>query len=477
MIDFKKVYFGCADANTEAERNPSTFRKVFFDPHNYLEELVTGNRFILYGRKGDGKTAFNAQIKLTSEQRGFYSHQCSLDDFNNITFEKIKTYSALGGNPYISFWKCILLIECVRMLYAFEPNIQTQDFVEIVDALNKAGFLASDNDLSVTVMKLVESDSTINVRSVFSHNRKYAQETELRGSEQIYSAIRNSIKNIYLNKKFLLIIDGLDDILNSSEFQPDIITGLIRASEDLNRNFKNTTLFIKTIVIIRDDILNLCRDTNLSKIIRDSGIHLSWCFSGNPYASDLIKLVEKRVDAVSGTGGSFSQMWNEVFPNSIGTKDTLEYILDNIIYRPRDILQFFIEAQKEYIAGLQLTEDNIQSALFSYSNEYFVDAMRDELTGFFPNEAVTVLPDILSRMGRRYFFLSDFEAECKKYTEFNNVSPLHILQRLFASGYIGQHRPRTDMDYTVFSYRNPKEKFDAEHECIVHRGLTRALTI
>ena len=40
MIDISKVYFGCADANTEAERRPQTFKKVFFDPHNYLEEII-----------------------------------------------------------------------------------------------------------------------------------------------------------------------------------------------------------------------------------------------------------------------------------------------------------------------------------------------------------------------------------------------------------------------------------------------------
>lgn len=55
MIDISKVYFGCADANTEAERRPQTFKKVFFDPHNYLEELTDGDRYILRGRKGDGK--------------------------------------------------------------------------------------------------------------------------------------------------------------------------------------------------------------------------------------------------------------------------------------------------------------------------------------------------------------------------------------------------------------------------------------
>lgn len=479
MFDFKRIYFGCADANTEAERNPKTFNRVFFDPHNHIEELIKGDRFILRGRKGDGKTAYGAQIKLIGEEYNTYVYQRSLDNFNNTVFAQIKTYDTLGGNPYISFWKCILLIECVGMIYKYDPNIQTTGFVNIVDALSRRGFLATDNDISVTVTKLVEANSVLNLKDIFQQSKKLSREIELRGAEQIYTAIRNSIQNIYLAKNFLLIVDGLDDILNSAEFKAEIITGLIRAVEDINRVFKKTTLSIKAIVLIRNDILNLCRDPNQSKIVRDSGIHLSWTVQDNPYESELLKLVEKRVDDASGEEGSFLRMWKDVFPATIGTKDTLEYILDNIIYRPRDILQFFLEVQKEFTPNRPLTADKIQAALARYSDEYFVDAMRDELTGFFPNEVVTLLPDVLSKMGMRYFYPSEFEKECRNYSEFEGVSPRTVLERLFAAGYIGQHRPREglDYDYTVFSYRNLREKFNPDHECIVHRGLTRALTI
>ena len=119
----------------------------------------------------------------------------------------------------------------------------------------------------------------------------------------------------------------------------------------------------------------------------------------------------------------------------------------------------------------------MKTALARYSDEYFVDAMRDELTGFFPDETVTILPNILSKMGTQYFYLSEFEEECNHYNEFKNVSARMILQKLFDAGYIGQHRPREKMDYTVFSYRNPREIFQEDHECILHRGLMRALTI
>lgn len=51
MIDFNSIYFGCSDADTEAERKPQIFTKVFFDPHNHLDQLINGNEFILLGRK------------------------------------------------------------------------------------------------------------------------------------------------------------------------------------------------------------------------------------------------------------------------------------------------------------------------------------------------------------------------------------------------------------------------------------------
>lgn len=302
MIDFNKIYFGCSDANTEAERNPSTFNKVFFDPHGHLKELISGDKFILRGRKGDGKTAYGAQLKLVGSEYDTYVYQRSLDNFNNTVFAEIKTYDNLGGNPYISFWRCILLIECVGMIYKYQPNIQTAGFVNIVDALSRYGFLATDNDISVTVTKLVEANSVLSLKDVFQHSRKYSREIELRGAEQIYTAIRNSIQNTYLTKHFLLVIDGLDDILNSTEFKAEIITGLIRAVEDINRAFKNTTLSIKTIVLIRDDILNLCRDPNQSKIVRDSGIRLSWTIQDIKELLEAAELIAKAHQAGDALG-------------------------------------------------------------------------------------------------------------------------------------------------------------------------------
>ena len=475
MIDFKSINFGESDADTEALRTPLVFNQVFFDPNNYLEELWHGYRYIVRGRKGDGKTAYGAKIKLLTEKTEDYAFQRSLLNFNNTTFSNIKTYDTVGGNPYISFWKCVLLIEFVNMINEFEPFVQDENYTNLVYNLERYGFISPDNDIVTTIDKLVETNTSIEINKFIGHSRKKAQIEQISGAEGIFNAIFNIIRTLYIPHDFYYILDGLDDILNNTEFKAEIITGLIRAVDIINQKMHKQTLHVKIILLIRDDIWNLCRDPNLTKIQRDSSIRLDWSINDDVLKSNLIRLVEKRVDYVTQKENSFQDMWSEVFADKISGKDSLAYVLDNIIYRPRDILQFFIEAKKQF-RNKKFSEGDIQDILRNYSTEYFIDALKDELTGFFPNSFVTKLPNILSKMGYREFYLKDFEEECNNYPEFESISKHDVLEKLFDAGYIGQHRPRENRDYTVFSYRNVRESFVAEHECIIHRGLLRALS-
>ena len=63
MIDFKSIYFGCTMQTQRLLGNPKVFKKVFYDPHNFVNELVMGIPFVLMGRKGDGKNCFFCQNK------------------------------------------------------------------------------------------------------------------------------------------------------------------------------------------------------------------------------------------------------------------------------------------------------------------------------------------------------------------------------------------------------------------------------
>jgi len=480
MKKFQDVFFGYADANKEAKHNPIDFEKAFFDPSNHLEELTYVYRYIIKGRKGDGKTAYSAKINLLSNSKdsNIKSIQRSLSNFDNGIFDKLKTYDNLGGNPYISFWKSILIIECIKMIDHYEPHNSNPEYVHLVADLQRHGLLEKDDDICITISKLVESNTTIDIKSFISHARKNEHNNTLRGAEQIYTTMYKILKNLYFrDSRFCLIVDGLDDILHHSKFEPKVITGLIRASDEINGLFSKTTLKLKILILIRNDILNVCRDPNFSKIIRDSAINLAWEINDDFDSSNLIQLVKKRFKVAWGTDESFIEIWNNLFIEKVNDKPSFDYVLENMMYRPRDILQFFIEAQKAYRTGQKITQDELFQILSKYSEEYFVDAMRDELTGFFPDGVVTILPDIFMKLGTRNFYAKDFESECKKYSEFKDVEIRLLLGKLFDVGYIGQFRPREPKAYVVFSYRNPRERFNEEHECIIHRGLLRAFTM
>lgn len=95
--------------------------------------------------------------------------------------------------------------------------------------------------------------------------------------------------------------------------------------------------------------------SNISKIIRDSGIKLSWKILPHDITieTDLLRLVSKRMDEVANKTDSFCQIWDEIFPAEIDGKPSF----------------------------------------------YFIGAMNDELTGFFPDEAVTQLTSVLANVG------------------------------------------------------------------------------
>lgn len=476
--NFKDVFLGWSDSYTEAERNPKMFLNSFFDPDNNIEELLNGYKYIMSGRKGDGKSAYSAKIRLLEDELNICAQKKSLNNFNNIVFEQLATYKNLGANPYISFWKCILMIEAVKLINEKQSFVSNQEFTALVDSLRIAGFLETE-DITRTVTKLVETDTCFNLKNIFTRNNRNETYKLLQGTEEIYLTIRKIIKNLYFgNTKNYLLIDDLDDILSVDNFEPKVITGLIKACDEINSFFRRETLFLKVIVFVRTDILSVCRDTNISKILRDSRIELSWKIEdiSDVSSSRLMQLVKKRFETVWGKDVEFMEIWDEIFQPIESTKSSIEYVLENVIYRPRDILQFLLEAQKAYYFGHQISETTLQSILYKYSNNYFVATMQDELTGFFPDDVVTNLPMVLSQMGMN-FSVEDFKIACGKHKEFSSINPTELLTRMFNDGYIGQHRPKETKDYTVFKYRNPRETFVETDECIVHRGLMRSLSI
>lgn len=475
------VQFGTSDAETELIRSPQIFDRAFFDPHNYIDELVNGYKFIVSGRKGDGKSAYLAKLKrLADEEEDLETIAVNLERLNSKFFEKFTDHDLIGGKRYVPMWKCILLLELVKHFEQRGFQIQRSNYISLVEALNKVGLLHGDS-VEETITKLDATDISISVREWLSYGRHIEKEVVIRGANQVYNVLSEELKSAYLGrKKFRMILDGLDDILRNKEFCIEIITGLLRASNEINNFFHKRSLDFKIIVLIRSDILDKCRDPDISKIRLASGISLSWKPGSSNYDSDLAKLILARFH-MQGDTRSFIDIWNYYFPCQIDDKDSLSYMLDNTLFKPRDMLMFFSFAQN--LIGQserKLSEYEFKLLLSKYSEEYFVYHMQDELTGFLPDDAINELQPVISKIGSRRFSYSAFASEIAQHKEFDGILPEDVLKLLFERGYVGQFRKRPDHPKEEFFFQahiNTNAKYEKEDDCCLHRGLIRAFGV
>ncbi len=479
---FYDVPFGTSDAETELNRNPEIFDLAFYDPKNYIDELIYGDKFVVSGRKGDGKSAYcSKMMRMSTKKDDLETIPINLEHLNSKFFDKFTDEDLAGGKRYVPMWKCITLIELIKYLESRGFPIQSDNYCSFVASLEKMGLLNGDS-IEMTIEKLNSSNLSINLNGWFEYGRKFEKEYTLQGANSIYSALVTELKSIYLgNVKFRMVFDGLDDILRNDEFRIEIVTGLLRAINEINNVFRNKTLNFKGIILIRSDILDKCRDPDISKIKNGSLINLRWKVGANPYSSNLVDLVLRRFQMIGFEFETFELLWKTFFTDKIDGRDSLDYMLENTLYKPRDILMFFSCAKDVMdMEDRKLNEYEFKEILRSYSDEYFLTHMQDELTGFMPDNAIDEIQTVISKMGIRRFNFKMFETEMKRHKEFSGISAEEVLRLLFERGYIGQYRKRPEHPKEEFFFQthiNPKEKYEKDDDCQIHRGLIRALGI
>ena len=290
MCKLKKVFFGYADAEEEFNQKPELFDSAFVDPHNYLDSILNGPKYLILGRKGAGKTAFSAKIRRVADLSDNISAKtCSLADMDYVSFNHFAESNVNGGKRFRSIWKYLLLIEILKMIFDRYPDQENFELTELYDGLKKYGFITNDSLVRVAT-KINLTEMTLNIAEIFQAKSSIEHGTKLNGPDEIADMILNTIKDSYFgDRKLFLIVDGLDDVLRLEDFSPDIVTGLLRAINYINKAFSVAYVRVKVVLLMRTDIYDLCRDPDLNKIKRDAAINLSWT------KDDLKNIVYKRI--------------------------------------------------------------------------------------------------------------------------------------------------------------------------------------
>ncbi len=482
-MKLKDYEFGFADAEKEFLRIPALFETAFYDPKEIVQNLVDGYAFLLIGRKGTGKSAYNARIKTISKKdSNLNAFSISLNDFDFSTFAKTSINDEISGtNKYKHSWDFLLLLTFCKVIYNKLKITEVESFNNVIKLLNKMGFVLDDEEYKKDVKKLAKIKMGVNVKII-----DVSIEAECGVKPDNYQdrltapneLILDSLKEIYFNeRKILILIDGLDDILRFKKDKLAVLASLVRSADYLNVKFEERKIPLKIVIFIREDIIFSINDPDFNKIRRDGGITLNW-YSG---LEDLKSIVNLRFKLSNIPEKEIETHWDTIFPRKIKNKSSWEYIIDHTLGKPRDILQFLQTCKELYPNKEFLSIGEVQDVLKVYSREYLLEEMKNELSGFVDEEIINSLQAVFQRLGNIPFKFQQFVTIVNEVvTKETNIEQIkELIYLLFNAGYVGQRINNSDIgkDSVVFKYRNPAATVNLGETFIIHKGLFRGIGI
>ena len=482
-MNFSEYTFGFADANTEFLRIENYFDNVFYDPQDNLKNIIDGWPFIVVGRKGVGKSAYCAKIRSLQNER-FFTSYLPLNEFEYSTFEKTSTdKNVTGTQKFIHSWNFLLLSLIFKSLKN-EMNItESESLDNVVSTLEKLGFSIDFNYKQfVTTLSKIKTGVNLKIFDVsYEHEFGNKPDNYLNRISTINDYMMNNLKDIYLgDSKLLLLIDGVDDVLRFKKNRTEILNSLIRSIDYLNNSFTKNKINIKIVIFIREEIFSLLNDTDMNKIKRDSSIKIDWYNN-----TDALKQIVKLRMIFSGI--SPDKVENEfanLFPKNIKNKPVWDYLLEFTLYKPRDIIQFFKCCQELYGIKNKLSYSEVKETIKYYSNQYFIEEMKNGLSGFVNDELISVIPSVLTKISTNSFTLEDFMLKINQQLPSKELDKSDIkllLFTLYETGFIGQliitGKGKYSKKSVQFKYRNPYSTLDYNNTFIVHRGITVGLGI
>ncbi|MBS6559253.1 MAG: hypothetical protein KH355_03145 [Clostridiales bacterium] len=475
--------FGFADATKEYSRVPEMFESAFCDPRRIVNKLLNSYEFLLIGRKGVGKSAFCSKIQsLAENSNSLYAFPMNLNDFEFSTFAKTGIDKDVSGTQkYKASWDFLLLVSIYKVLFNNLQMTEVQEVIDIIFLLDKLGFALEDG-IKSDVTKLSKVKVGANIFKFDLELEKEFNVTPATYLERLSLLVERMLSILLeceLNgREVVVVIDGFDDILRYKKDKMEIIASLIRSADFINDKLYSKRKKIKILLLIREDLISVVTDPDLNKIIHDSSITLSW----NKQLNDLKELVNLRFKFSGVDSTVLETWWYNIFPRKIRNKDSWEYVLDYTLYKPRDVLQFLKYCQIEYPDNVSLSISEVQKTLKVYSNKYFIEEMKNELSGFIADELIVSIPSIFRRLGQRAFELNEIHKLSNQQNPERNISieeTKMMLNYLFEAGYIGQliSSGKDKKRSVVFKYRNTTARIDYYQQFITHQGLHSGLGV
>jgi len=497
MIDFKSIQFGFKSAEAERRRDSHLLDQGFYRKGDALQGLVYGDKYLVLGYKGTGKSAIATHIDLLGgSHSNLFTELLLLKDF---PYEQVPLLVPESSNATIRTnlaWSLLLTLKLFASL-THDASLVRMDaeLARVASELRKLGLLQRRRfrDLVLTSREI---NLSLALPGVFSTSLKESFREPVVVLSRVRDALRDIISQAETPNRHVLIIDGLDEIFTSFESNYPILASLVHEVDSLNADLAQANACSKVIVLCRTDIFERLPSPNMNKL-RDYAVNLDWYHNPEtPTQSTLFSLATHRARAAGYLGPNlipdyFPEVLERELTRTTEGNDqrskvsqpvrTYKFLLEHTRHTPRDFLQLLHYVQLECSKGQPPSESAIFNGLRHYSMDYFLPELKDELTGYFTPNEVDACFRLIGGLRRREFRVEDL-IEYAKLTrmesEFDLREALRVLFECSAVGNIVKRpQPSGTHRYYTFRFRNRNASINFAEQLVLHRGAWKALDL
>lgn len=477
-MPLSQVVFGKTDAFNEL----NTFGQEYFvgsfvaNPKYHIDEFLSGSRFFICGKKGTGKSAFlkylechfnSDEVNLVFPIR-FKSEieQVDKDNFEQIVSktdttssdDKYDTISITDQSSYVLVWKTFLINQIITRASAGEYYVfkETEEY-HLLTSLLKC--IYGDSKTPSIVMPKIKRGSielTAAYAKALSGSLKLELEFDSNKKRINYAKLSQKVYRLFSQLEFdqspvYVLIDELElSVRNKHQFEKDVslVRDLIIAIDDLNTVCAEKGMDIHIFAAIRSEVLRNVRSAGheLTKPIEDRGIEINWFQKGGSYTDNqLLTIIENKIHASEQRNGypCTSNVWGEYFCTEINGEETRRFILNNSLYRPRDVIRMMSSILNQVDASEKFTQEAFDKAQQEYSELMWTE-IKDELRLSYSEEEVDAIFILLNRITMPFSYdslVKRIDVLGKFYpnmpTLLDSSKLILILNKLYELGVIG----------------------------------------
>lgn len=514
--------FGKIDAKSSMTSRDLRARKLFMDafaipPSFDRQAFVSGDRYLVYGTKGSGKTALLRFMMEEEKKKGSLTKFIVFDE--DITQQEITAISSdldteLFDTPDIEnlievrdMWTLFLIRSVCDLMLSHKSYINDASKIakikEIIDVAIGGGG-------KTTISRIIALIKSGTLRFKIGNSEFAELEAQLNLERQEGGDINlGRFTEIVIDVlckhqfpediKYCIYVDELNlSMLEKKQHKKDsiLIRDMVQSIGYLNRVLSERGIPIYLYAGVRIEVakaINVSRN-EIDKFLIDHGQKIEWHSGLDVTRYPIFSIIEQRIIALemdsTGKCNKPEDIWESYFANDLFGVRCKQFISEITWCNPRDIVNLFNLASKAMISRPRY-DTEVFAAISSEYSERVWSERAEELNAEHSMTVVNAIRRLLSQ-GYRHFKIETLtkRAETLSHADqtlaqvCSTVGIEKICRDLYHVGVVGQSLPQrhnkesgkpSSIVQTWF-YRDNVE-FDSSQWIIVHPGLFPVLKL